>query len=120
MRVVRYLLAVALLASCIGVPARAEETVEQYCARVVANADKGKAQAFEAGLLYFHGKHMGKACVKVDYIRAFELLQKAGASRDAQSLLNMLTDRANTGSPRAQAALRELQKRGWIEEKVSQ
>ena len=36
---------------------------------------------------------------------------------DAQSLLNMLTDRANTGSPRAQAALRELQKRGWIEER---
>jgi TPR repeat protein len=118
---VRYLLAAALVALCLGAPARAEETVEQYCARVIADADKGKAQAFEAGLLYFHGKHMGKACVTVDYVRAFELLQKAEASRDAQSLLNMLSDRADGGNPKAQAALRELEKRGWIEvEEVSE
>jgi TPR repeat protein len=101
------------------VPLRADETVEQYCARVVADADKGKPQAFEAGLLYFHGEHMGKPCVKVDYIRAFELLLKAGATRDAQSLLNNLTEKAESGSPKAQAALRELEKRGLVE-KVSQ
>ena len=115
----RYLLAAAIVAICMHAPARAEETVEQYCARVVADADKGKSQAFEAGLLYFHGKHMGKPCVKVDYVHAFELLKKAGANRDAQSLLDNLTEKAGTGSPKALAALRELEKRGWIE-KVSE
>ena len=114
-----YLVAAVLAALCLASPVRAEETIEQYCARVVADADKGKSQAFEAGLMFFHGKHMGKPCVKVDYIRAFELLLKAGATRDAQSLLNALTTRAESGSPKAQAALRELEKRGLIEQIVS-
>jgi hypothetical protein len=111
----RTMMVCALLALSLTTPARAEETVEQYCKRVIADADKGKDGAFAAGLLYFHGKHMGKPCVKVDYVRAFDLLLQAGAVRDAQSVLNTLAERANSGSPKAQSAIREFEKRGWIE-----
>lgn len=112
--IAKHLVALAIVGMCVTAPVRAEETIEQYCARVIADADKGKSQMFEAGLLYFHGKHMGKPCVKVDYVRSFELLLKAGALRDAQSLLKNLAAKADSGNPKAQAAIRELEKRGII------
>jgi hypothetical protein len=106
---------VVLAGLALVTPVVAGEAPEQYCVRVVADADKGKAQMFEAGLLYYHGMYMGKQCVKVDYVRAFELLRKAGAASDFQSLLTNLTEKANAGNPKAKAALEKMDRLGWIE-----
>jgi hypothetical protein len=58
--------------------------------------------------------HMGKRCVKVDYLKAFDLLRRAGADRDFQSLLTNLSEKAAGGNPRAVSALAEMERRGWI------
>ena len=61
-----------------------------------------------AGILYYHGKWMGKKCVPVDYLRAFALLREARDVSNFNSLLSDLRQKAGTGNPKAVAALKKL------------
>ena len=68
-----------------------------------------------AGRLYSNGQLMGVKCVKIDYVRAFELFVKAGSSADANALVADLVRRLNAGMVGAEIALRKLESRGYIQ-----
>jgi len=106
------LIALALLA--LFTPAFAEETVKQYCDRVIADAEKGPEQALAAGHLYRSGTWRGQKCAKVDYARAFEFYVKAGALGDADRLLRDLEYKVNAGMASARIAIERLEARGYV------
>lgn len=89
-------------------PAAAPQTANAACAEILAKAHTSPANMSRAGMLYYHGKHMGERCIKVDYERAFELLRQANDGANFNSLLRNLQTRASTGNPRAVNALRRL------------
>jgi hypothetical protein len=76
------------------------------CQSIIANAERSKSDMSMASTVYFHGKFMGKACVEVDYVRAFELAKRAGMS--VEPYLRLLRARAASGNPRANTALQLL------------
>ena len=76
------------------------------CESIIANAERGGMDTQMAIATYFHGKHMGKACVDVDYDRAYALAQQFNISFDPWA--NILRERAASGHPTATAALERL------------
>lgn len=62
-----------------------------------------------AAITYYHGIALGEPCVKVDYLKAFDLLRRAGDTRTYNSLLKDLRTKAASGNPRAIAALEKLE-----------
>lgn len=89
-------------------PVAPPQTANAACAEILAKANTSPANMSRAGMLYYHGKHMGQKCIKVDYERAFDLLRQANDGRNFNSLLRDLESRASTGNPRAVNALRRL------------
>jgi len=108
-------LLLALTLAALATSAVGEETPRQYCDRVIADADKGPKQMIAAGHLYSYGKWMGVKCVKVDYVRAFELFVKAGSRSDANALVQDLVNKLNAGMVGAEIALKKLESRGYIQ-----
>ena len=87
------------------------------CAVMVAPpASRCRAAKISAALLYHHGMQMGKRCVTVDYVKAITMLNEAGESSTAATLVNELSTRANSGNPKAANALKKLQKLGLVKE----
>jgi hypothetical protein len=82
----------------------ANSEVALSCSSIIANAGRSKADMSQAATLYFHGSFMGKRCVKVDYVRAFDLARRSGT--DVEAWLRILRERAAAGNPGAIAALR--------------
>lgn len=76
------------------------------CKSIIANAERSKADMSMAAGTYFHGIFMGEPCVKVDYARAFDLLERSGS--DPTPYLRVLRDRAANGNTRAAAALKRF------------
>jgi len=95
-------------------PVVAAETPQQYCDRVIDNADKGKDQALAAGNLYLHGGWGGLKCVKVDHVRAVQYYAKAGATGRINDLLQELEYQVNAGQARAKIIMRRLEASGLI------
>ena len=73
------------------------------CKSILANAERSKSDMSFAIGPYFHGIFMGDPCGKVDYDRAFDLMQRTGT--DLAPYLRILRDRAANGNRRAAAAL---------------
>jgi len=92
-----------MLSAAVAIPAQAEDIT---CASIIANAERSKTDMYVAAATYFHGKHMGKACVDVDYIKAFDLAKRSGQGVDP--FLVILRERAAQGHPRAVSALEKL------------
>lgn len=86
------------------------------CEQILADANKSRAAKISAALLYYHGMQMGKRCVTVDYVKAITMLNEAGESSTAATLVNELSTRANSGNPKAANALKKLQKLGLVKE----
>lgn len=86
------------------------------CEQILADANKSRDAKISAALLYYHGKQMGKRCVAVDYVKAITMLNEAGDTRNAASLVKDLSAKANTGNPKAASALKKLEKLGLVEE----
>lgn len=76
------------------------------CASIIANAERSPSDMQIAASTYFYGTFMGKACVEVDYDRAFALATKAGVG--VEPFLRVLRERAANGHPRAISALERL------------
>jgi hypothetical protein len=95
---------VALVALC-GPVAAIDHT---DCKAIIAAAETSKSAMLEAGTLYFHGKRMGKSCITVDYIKAFDVIRRSGDTRVYQSLLMNLKQKADTGNPKAIKALKTI------------
>lgn len=64
--------------------------------------------------VYAHGKHMGKSCMKPDYVRAFNIYRELQQYDQANAILRRLEKLANKGRPSAKRALRELKQAGHI------
>jgi len=84
------------------------------CEQILADANKSRDAKISAALLYYHGMQMGKRCVAVDYVKSLTMLVEAGDKRNAASLLKNLTNKANSGNPKAASALKKLEKLGLI------
>jgi len=78
------------------------------CQAIVANAGKSKNAALQAGILLFHGKSMGKDCIKVDYVRAFQFIAQSGDKKNYKSLYDTLSKRAEQGNSKALAAMKKI------------
>jgi len=78
------------------------------CQAVVAAGGKSKAAALEAGMLLFHGRYMGKDCINVDYVRAFDFIAKSGDKKTYKALFDTLSKRAAQGLPAAVSALKRI------------
>lgn len=102
----RLALLALLLAAPLATPAQAQG-IPFTCASILANAEHSQEDMQMAAGTYFHGIFMGKPCVKVDYARAFELMDRSG--RDRTPFLKILRQRAATGNP---SAIRALQRFG--------
>lgn len=90
------------------------------CEQILADANKNRDAKISAALLYYHGMQMGKRCVTVDYVKALTMLAEAGETRNAASLLKDLTNKANSGNPKAINALKKLEKLGLIKKIAGQ
>jgi hypothetical protein len=114
------LVAFVVLAVAVAAPAHAQslpyDIKTATCDEIIAHADDNAATRMVAASLYAHGKHMGKQCIEVDYVRAFELWHEIGAGNTIRSVLNDLTQRANAGNAAAASHLRKLEAAGYIEE----
>ncbi len=86
------------------------------CEQILAGANKSREGKISAALLYYHGMQMGKRCVTVDYVKAITMLNEAGETRNAASLVKDLSNKANTGNPKAINALKKLEKLGLVKE----
>lgn len=86
------------------------------CEQILADADKSREAKISAALLYYHGMQMGKRCVTVDYVKAITMLNEAGETRNAASLIKDLSSKANSGNPKAINALKKLEKLGLVKE----
>lgn len=84
------------------------------CDEIIAHTNTNKHTKAMAASLYAHGMIMGKRCIKIDYIRAFELYIELGNPGAMQPILQHLLSRANTGNPRAISWLKKLKKAGYI------
>lgn len=82
--------------------------IQGECDVILSNANTSKAAMSDAGSLYYHGMRYGKKCVKVDYVRAFDLLRKSGDSMTFNGLLKDLKVRAAAGNPTAINALAKI------------
>jgi hypothetical protein len=87
-----------------GVPPQGGIVLE--CKAILANAERSKADMSLASTVYFHGKFMGKPCVKVDYARAIDLGKRSGTG--AEAFIKTLRERAASGNPTAITALSKL------------
>lgn len=104
------LAAMLLLAAVSSVAAESLPSCEQ----ILADANKSRAHKISAALLYYHGKQMGKRCVTVDYVKAITMLNEAGDTSDAASLVKDLSSKANAGNPKAINALEKLERLGLV------
>lgn len=84
-------------------------SASKLCAERLAGANGSPDEMVSAAILYYHGKSLGEPCVKVDYLKAFALLRKAGDTRTYASLLADLRQKAASGNPRAIAALEKIE-----------
>lgn len=84
------------------------------CEEILSHTNKNTGTRMMAAGVYIHGKHMGKRCMKPDYVKGFELWNKVGATSQMQSALRALEIKADTGNPFAKSQLRKLEKAGWI------
>ena len=96
-------LSLVLLAAA-ATPALAQS--EMTCESIIANAERSKTDMAIAAGTYFHGKHMGKSCVDIDYARAFDLATRSGIG--VEPYLRILRERADQGHPSAKSALEKL------------
>ena len=101
MRLLVACLSLTLLAAA---PALAQG--DMTCDSVIANAERSKTDMYVAATVYFHGVFMGKPCVDVDYVKAFDLGTRSGVGVDP--FLSILRERADQGHPRAKSALEKL------------
>lgn len=109
----RLILAAALL---LAATSFASAQALPSCEQVLADANKSASHKISAALLYYHGMQMGKRCVKVDYVKAITMLNEAGDTRNAASLVKDLSNKANSGNPKAINALKKLEKLGLVKE----
>ena len=79
---------------------------DMTCESIIANAERSKTDMAIAAGTYFHGKHMGKPCVDVDYVKAFDLATRSGIG--VEPYLRILRERADQGHPSAKSALEKL------------
>lgn len=86
------------------------------CEQILADANKSRDAKISAALLYYHGMQMGKRCVAVDYVKAITMLNEAGETRNAASLVKDLSNKAASGNPKAINALKKLEKLGLVKE----
>ena len=86
------------------------------CEQILADANKSRGAKISAALLYYHGMQMGKRCVAVDYVKAITMLNEAGETRNAASLVKDLSNKAASGNPKAINALKKLEKLGLVKE----
>ena len=82
--------------------------IPALCARMIANQDKNRTGMIDAAHLYSGGMLMGQHCVKKDYVRALNLLRKAGDRLGFQHMRQLLEKRAKGNSGGAKAAARAL------------
>lgn len=89
------------------------DSLTATCEEILAHAQHNKYTRLEAASLYIHGKHMGKKCLKIDYIKAFELYAQAGEPRLIQHTLARLQSKADSGHAGTRFLLRKLKKAGY-------
>lgn len=78
------------------------------CAEVLANAGHSRQENIEAAMIYFSGIRMGETCVKVDYLKAFAMLDAIGETETRAAFYRDLQYKAQSGSPKAIAALKKI------------
>ena len=104
---------IALTLVALAMPANAQAIFlnvppNATCEWIIANQETTPDAMIFAGGTYFHGEHMGKPCVKVDYIRAYELTKRSGNAQALKTMIRLIKKRAENGSNRAQKAVKHL------------
>ena len=84
------------------------DKIPALCRRIIARQDVDKVGMTDAAQLYFQGQLMGVHCVRVDYVKALTLAKMAGDKDAYNTYLHVLKNKADDGSPLAQAALATL------------
>lgn len=79
---------------------------DMTCESVITNAERSKTDMQIASGTYFHGVFLGKPCVEVDYVKAFDLAKRSGTG--VEPFLRILRERAGQGHPNAKSALEKL------------
>lgn len=83
------------------------------CEVIIEKANVNKYTMLTAAHVLMSGKRMGKRCVKVDYIRALELLKKGGFQDVIDHTLLTLKTRAENGHNTSRSWVRKLKKAGY-------
>ncbi|MCF4096972.1 hypothetical protein [Maritalea mediterranea] len=83
------------------------------CEIILEKATVNKYAMLNAAVLLMSGKRMGKRCVEVDYIRAFELLKMGGFHDIVDRKLVTLKTRADNGHNTSRSWVRKLKKAGY-------
>lgn len=120
----RILSLILLFAFAVALPTQAKQIVfhssqlpydtkTASCETILENANVNKYTRLTAAHLLMNGKYMGKRCVKVDYIKAFELLKKAGFQDVIDHKLLTLKTRAENGHNTSRSWVRKLKKAGY-------
>lgn len=104
---------IALMLAALVMPANAQAIFlnvppNATCEWIIANQETTPDAMIFAGGTYFHGQHMGKPCVKIDYIRAYELTKRSGNAIALKTMTRLILKRAEDGSNRAQKAVKQL------------
>jgi hypothetical protein len=85
-------------------PDRPPSVEPQTCEEVLAKENGSAFDMTVAGFLYYRGD----SCVKIDYVKAFELWRRAGNDGAIRTMLKDLRYKAEFGNPRAIAALEKV------------
>lgn len=83
------------------------------CDVVIANLNYSKSAKLNAAFLYMSGRRFGERCFEPVYVRAFELFDELGATKQMRYFLRDLESRAAGGSHYATTVLGKLQKAGF-------
>ncbi|WP_421759747.1 hypothetical protein [Devosia sp.] len=78
------------------------------CAEVLANANRSRLDTIQAAQIYFYGMRMGEICLKADYVKAFAMLDAIGETETRAAFYRELQYKAQSGSPKAIAALKKI------------
>jgi hypothetical protein len=109
---VRSALIAALLAA-LATPAPAESVIldlpsDMTCEWIIAHENTTPDAMMMASTTYFHGQYMGKPCVKVDYMKAYDLAKRSGSDFAVRTITKLILKRAENGNNKAQKAAKAL------------
>lgn len=89
------------------------DPLKASCKEMIQKTNHNKYTKLLAAHLYLNGKHMGKKCMKTDYIKAFKLYEELKMQDEIQRILQGLQYRADNGDSFAPFTLRKLRKAGY-------